>query len=121
MKSFVLSLLAVLPLLAMHQAAAPPCVAQLTLSQQGELLNITGSCRSQLDQAAHYRYELRTSKQGPGGQSQTTQGGRFDLPAKQQVQLSQVGLGAGANSHYRIHLLIFDDNGVAVAQDSVSH
>jgi hypothetical protein len=121
MKSLILPLLAALPLLALHQAATPPCIAQLALSQQGDLLHITSSCRSQLDQAAHYRYELRTLKQGPGGQSHTTQGGRFDLPAQQQVQLSQVGLGAGASSHYRIHLLIFDDNGVAVAQDSASH
>lgn len=120
MKSLVLPLLGALPLLALHQADSPPCIAQLVLSQQGELLHITSSCRSQLNQAAHYRYELQTLKQSPGGQLRTTQGGRFDLPAQQQVQLSQVGFGAGADSHYRVHLLIFDDNGHTVAQDSAS-
>lgn len=120
MKRFCLPALAALPLLALRQADSPPCTAQLTLSQQGELLRITGSCRSQLAQAAHYRYELRTLRQGPGGSSHTTQGGSFELPAQQQVQLSQVGLGAGPDSHYRIHLLVFDDAGRAVAQDSAS-
>ena len=115
MKRFLLPLLAALaalPLLALHPAGAPPCVAQLTLSQQDGLLRITGSCRSQLAQAAHYRYELHTQKLGPGGS--------FELPAQQQVQLSQVGLGAGPDNHYRIHLLVFDDAGRTVAQDSAS-
>jgi|GEM_PF-1402781 len=123
MKRFLLPMLAALsalPLLALHPAGAPPCVAQLTLSQQDGLLRITGSCRSQLAQPAHYRYELRTQKLGPGGSSRTTQGGSFELPAQQQVQLSQVGLGAGPDSHYRIHLLVFDDAGRTVAQDSAS-
>lgn len=118
MNSFFLLVLAALPLLALRQAEAPPCVAQLTLSQQGDLLHVTGTCRSQLAQAAHYRYELRTQRLGPGGSSRTSQGGRFELPAQQQVQLSQVGLGAGPDSHYRINLLVFDDAGRTVAQDS---
>ncbi len=120
MKRFFLPILATVPLLVLRQTDSPPCVAHLALNQQGELLHITGSCRSQLDQAAHYRYELQTIKHGPSGESRTTQGGRFDLPAQQQVQLSQVGLGAGADSHYRIHLLIFNENGQTVAQDSAS-
>jgi hypothetical protein len=118
MKYFLLP--ALLPLLALRPIAVPPCIAQLTLSQQGELLRVTGSCRSQLAQAARYRYELRTQRYGAGGGSRTTQGGSFELPAQQQVQLSQVGLGAGADSHYRIHLLVFDEAGRAVAQDSAS-
>lgn len=121
MNSFFLLVLTALPLLALRQAEAPPCVAQLTLSQQGDLLHVMGSCRSQLTQAAHYRYELRTQRLGPGGSSRTSQGGRFELPAQQQVQLSQVGLGAGPGSHYRINLLVFDDAGRTVAQDSARH
>ena len=120
MNSFSLLALAALPLLALRQADAPPCIAQLTLSQQGNLLHVTGTCRSQLAQPAHYRYELRTRRLGPGGSSQPSQGGRFELPAQQQVQLSQVGLGAGPDSHYRINLLVFDDAGRTVAQDSAS-
>lgn len=120
MKRFLLSSLAALPLLALHQADTPPCTAHLSLSQQGELLHVTGSCRSQLDQAAHYRYELRTQRLGASGHSQTTQRGSFELPAQQQVELSQVGLGAGGDSHYRIHLLVFDDTGRTVSQDSAS-
>lgn len=118
MTRFLLPMLAALPLLALRTADAPPCTAWLTLSQQGALLRITGSCRSQLAQAAHYRYELRTQRSGAGGTSRTMQRGSFELPAQQQVQLSQVGLGAG--SHYRIHLLVFDEAGRAVAQDSAS-
>ncbi|RZK29978.1 MAG: hypothetical protein EOO63_07870 [Hymenobacter sp.] len=121
MKSLFLLTLAALPLLALHQAAAPPCIAQITLSQQGDLLHVTGACRSQLAQVAHYHYELRTQRLGPGGSSRTTQGGHFELAAQQQVQLSQVSLGAGPDSHYRINLLVFDDSGRTVAQDSVSH
>lgn len=121
MKTFFALVLAALPLLALRQAEVPPCVALLTLSQQGDLLQVTGTCRSQLTQAAHYRYELRTRRLGSGGSSRTSQGGSFELPAQQQVQLSQVGLGAGAGSHYRIQLLVFDDAGRTVAQDSVSH
>lgn len=120
MKHFLLPALAALPLLALRPAGAPPCVARLTLSQQGSLLRVTGSCRSQLPQPAHYRYELRTQKFGAGGSSRTMQSGSFELPAQQQVQLSQVGLGAGADSHYRIHLLVFDEAGQTVAQDSAS-
>jgi hypothetical protein len=120
MKSLLLLMLATLPLLALHQADAPPCIAQLVLSQQGDLLRVTGTCRSQLAQPAHYRYELHTQRLGPGGSSRTSQSGRFELPAQQQVQLSQVGLGAGPDSHYRINLLVFDDAGRTVAQDSAS-
>jgi len=120
MKRFFIPALLALPLLALRPAGVPPCIAQLTLSQQGDLLRVTGSCRSQLPQAAHYRYELRTQKLGAGGSSRTMQGGTFELPAQQQVQLSQVGLGAGPDSHYRIHLLVFDEAGQAVAQDSAS-
>jgi hypothetical protein len=120
MNSFFLLILAVLPLLALGPADAPPCIAQLTLSQQGDLLRITGTCRSQLAQPAHYRYELHTQWLGPNGNSRTSQGGRFELPAQQQVQLSQVGLGTTPDSHYRINLLVFDDAGRTVAQDSIS-
>jgi hypothetical protein len=120
MDLFILLALTVLPLTALRQANSPPCVAQLTLSQTGNLLRVTGNCRSQLSQPARYRYELRTLHQSPSGNSRTTQGGSFELPAQQQVQLSQVGLGAASNDHYHIYLLVFDDNGRAVAQDSAS-
>ena len=83
-------------------------------------MHVTGSCRSQLDQAAHYNYELRTLRKGPAGESRTTQRGTFELPAQQQVQLSQVGLSAEPSSHYRIQLLVFDDAGRTVSQDSAS-
>jgi hypothetical protein len=120
MKLFFLVGLAALSLLALRQADAPPCVVQLTLSQQGNLLHVTSTCRSQLAQAAHYRYELRSLRHNSAGQSRTTQSGSFEL-APQQQQLSQVGMNAGADDHYNIHLLVFDDTGRAVAQDSVVH
>jgi hypothetical protein len=119
MNRFFSLFLGALPLLALQQAEVPPCVAQLILNQQGDLLHVTGTCRSQLAQAGHYRYELRSLRHSPAGQSRTTQGGSFELAPQQQVQLSQVGLNAGADDHYSIRLLIFDDTGRAVAQDSV--
>ncbi|GAB3635525.1 hypothetical protein GCM10027422_11150 [Hymenobacter arcticus] len=93
----------------------------MALREQDGLLHITGSCRSQLAQAAQYRYELRTHRTGQVGQSNTTQGGRFELPAGQEVTLSQVSLSAGTNAHYHLHLLVYDAAGHTVAQDSASH
>lgn len=100
--------------------ASPPCMARLVLQEQNGLLHIMGSCRSQLAQGAQYRYELRTQRTGRAGQSTTTQGGRFELPAGQEVTLSQVSLNAGADAHYHLHLLVYDDSGHTVAQDSAS-
>lgn len=111
--------LAALPLLALHQADSAPCLAQLILSQQGGLLHITSACRSCLSQPAHYSYELRAQRNGMAGQSHTTQRGSFELAAQQQVQLGQVVLNVQADDHYHIHLLVFDDTGRAVAQDSI--
>ena len=112
-------LLAALPLLTMHQADSAPCLAQLTLTQQSDVLHIDSACRSRLNQPAHYRYELHAQRHSAAGQSNTTQRGSFELAAQQQVQLSQVGLNVRADDHYHIHLLVFDDAGRAVAQDSV--
>jgi hypothetical protein len=120
MKQFFLCLLAALPLLALGQADPAPCLAQLTLSQQGDLLHITSACRSRLNRPAHYSYELRAQRHSAAGQSRTTQRGSFELAAQQQAQLGQLGLNVRANDHYRIHLLVFDDTGRAVAQDSVA-
>lgn len=117
-RSLVFSLVA-LPLLALPQADPAPCLAQLTLSQQGEVLHIASTCRSHLSRPAHYYYELRAQRQGAAGQAHTTQRGSFELAAQQQVQLAQVGLSVRPDDHYRIHLLVFDDTGRAVAQDSV--
>lgn len=108
------------PALAALPAGPPPCLAHLALQEQDGLLRITGSCRSQLPQPAQYRYELRTRRTGPAGQSTTSQGGRFELPAGQEVTLSQVSLNAGADAHYRLHLLVYDASGHTVAQDSAS-
>lgn len=119
MLRFIFFSFTALPLLALRQAGYEPCLAQLTLSQQGEILHVTGSCRSRLDQPAHYRYELRSLRHSPAGQSRTTQRGSFELAPQQQVQLSQVGLSAGTGDHYYIRLLVFDDTGRAVAQDSI--
>jgi hypothetical protein len=121
MNRFLLTLGATWPLLALHQGDSAPCVAHLALSQEGEIMHVTGSCRSQLSQPARYHYELRTLRQGPAGESRTTQRGTFELPAQQQVQLSQVGLSAEPSSHYRIHLLVSDDAGRTISQDSTSH
>ena len=118
MKHFLLPLaLATGPILG-QTSGTPPCQAQLQLVQEGALLRVTGSCRSHLDRAARYHYELRAQRRNASGQSRTTQRGSFELPAQQQVLLSQVGLSAGANDHYHIHLLVYDDTGRAVAQDS---
>ena len=119
MKLALLLALVAWPALAALQAA-PPCLAHLALHEQDGLLHIVGSCRSQLPQAAQYRYELRTQRTGPAGQSTTTQGGQFELPPGQEVTLSQVSLNAGADAHYHLHLLVYDATGHAVAQDSAS-
>lgn len=112
-------LLAALPLLALHQADSAPCLAQLTLTQQGDILHVVSACSSHLNQPAHYSYELRAQRSGAAGQSHTTQRGSFELAAQQQVQLGQVGLNVRADDHYHIHLLVFDNTGRAVAQDSI--
>ncbi|GAA4503460.1 hypothetical protein GCM10023172_28330 [Hymenobacter ginsengisoli] len=121
MKYRFLAALGLLPLLALHPAGTPPCRVQLLLSQQGQLLRVTGTCRSQLDQAAHYRYELRALRQGPGRPAHTSQRGSFELPAQQQVALAQLGLHIGTLRHYRLRLLVFDATGRAIAQDSATH
>lgn len=90
------------------------------LHEQDGLLHITGSCRSQVAQAAQYRYELRTQRAGVGGQSTTSQGGRFELSPGQEVMLSRVSLNTGADAHYHLHLFVYDDSGHTVAQDSAS-
>lgn len=113
--------LAALPLLALHQADSAPCLAQLSFTQQGNLLHITSACRSRLSQPAHYSYELRAQRRSAAGQSHTTQRGSFELAAQQQVQLGQIGLNVRADDHYHVHLLVFDDTGRAVAQDSIVH
>ena len=114
-----LCLLALLgwPALAFSQAQ-PPCQAQLLLRQQGNLLCVTSSCRSQLAEAATYHYELRALRHSAAGGAHTSQHGSFALPAQQQVVLSQVGLQTGNHRHYHIRLLVFDATGRAVAQDS---
>lgn len=111
--------LVALPLLALHQANLPPCLAQLTFTQQGDLMHITSACRSRLSQPAHYSYELRAQRTNAAGQSRTTQRGSFELAAQQQVQLGQLGLNVQPEDHYHIHLLVFDDTGRAVARDSL--
>lgn len=121
MKCGFLVVLGALPLLALRQPSAPPCLVRLSLSQQGQLLRVTSTCRSQLDQAAHYRYELRALRHGPGGPAHTSQRGSFELPAQQQVELAQLGLHAGTQNHYRLRLLVFDATGRAIAQDSAIH
>lgn len=120
MKRSLLLGLAVLPLLALIQAEPAPCQAQLQLEQQGLLLRVTGLCRSHLDQAARYRYELRALRHSPAGQANTTQRGAFEVLAQQEVTLSQVGFSMGRDSHYHLHLLVYDDAGHAVAQDSAA-
>jgi hypothetical protein len=117
--TLLLAALGAWPALATWQAS-PPCLARLMLHEQDGLLHITSSCRSQSPQAAQYRYELHTQRAGRAGQSTTTQGGRFELPPGQEVTLSQINLNAGADAHYRLHLLVYDATGHAVAQDSAS-
>lgn len=112
-------LLAALPLMTLRQTNPAPCLAQLTLSQQDDLLHITSACSSSLNQPARYSYELRAQRRGAAGQSRTTQRGNFELAAHQQVPLGQLGLSVRAADHYRILLLVFDDTGRAVAQDSL--
>jgi hypothetical protein len=98
----------------------PPCQARLHLSQQTHLLTLTGSCHSLLDQPAHYRYQLVVWRRGAGGQSHNTQGGEFALGAQQEATLSTVQLNVAATDSYKAKLVVFDANGYAVAQDSVS-
>ncbi|RZL14446.1 MAG: hypothetical protein EOO62_05435 [Hymenobacter sp.] len=119
MKQFFLCSLVALPLLALQQVDSAPCLAQLASTQEGDLLRITIACRSRLSQPAHYSYELRAQRHGAAGQSHTSQRGSFELAAQQQVQLSQIGFNVRADDHYHVRLLIFDDTGRTVAQDSI--
>lgn len=96
----------------------PPCQAVLDLRWHEHLLTVTGHCRSQLAQAARYRYQLVVVRQGAGGRSQNSQGGEFVLPPQQDAVLAEVRLNAGPHDVYLARLLVFDLNGQPVAQDS---
>ena len=98
----------------------PPCQAKLHLSQEAQLLTLTGHCQSLLDQPARYRYQLVVRRRGAGGQSQNTQGGEFALPAQQDATLSTVRLNMTPTDSYQAKLTVFDAEGRAVAQDSAS-
>ncbi|WP_325135327.1 curli-like amyloid fiber formation chaperone CsgH [Hymenobacter sp.] len=100
--------------------AAPPCQARLRLSQEAQLLTLTGQCQSLLDEPARYRYQLLVRRRGAGGQSQNTQSGEFALPARQAATLSTVRLQVAPTDSYQARLTIFDAEGRTVAQDSVS-
>lgn len=97
-----------------------PCEARLQLLRQGQLLTITGHCRSLLAAPAHYRYQLLVHHQSSSGQSQNSQGGAFALAARQDAVLSRVQLSAGQPDQCSARLLIFDGLGHLVAQDSTS-
>ena len=99
---------------------APPCQAKLHLSQEAQLLTLTGHCQSLLDQPARYRYQLVVRRRGAGGQSQNTQGGEFALPAQQEATLSTVRLQVAPTDSYQAQLLVFDAENHIVAQDSAS-
>ena len=96
----------------------PVCQAKLVLEQQAQFLTVTGHCRSLLATPARYRYQLLVLHQGAGGRSQNAQGGAFALPAQQEAVLSRVRLQTSPDDHYSVRLLIFDEAGHPVAQDS---
>ena len=103
------------------QAEAPaPCQARLETKQQDGMLTVTGHCRNLLPTAAHYRYEMSLMRESPGGHSQNTQRGEFDLAPQQEVALSNTRVNASPQDTYRIHLRVLDAQGHIVAQDSAS-
>lgn len=98
----------------------PACQARLELVRQAQFLTVTGHCRNLLDAPARYRYQLLVRHQSAGGQSQNKQAGEFTLLPQQEAVLSRVQLQASPQDHYSAKLLIFDEAGRAVAQDSTS-
>lgn len=98
----------------------PVCQAKLVLEQQAQFLTVTGHCRSLLATPARYRYQLLVLQRGAGGQSQNTQNGTFALPAQQEAVLARVQLQTSPDDHYAVRLLILDEVGRPVAQDSTA-
>lgn len=68
--------------------------------------------------SARYRYQLVVKHRSSIGQSQNSQGGTFDLAGSQDIVLSSVRLSAGPNDSLVAQLLIFDELGHVIAQDS---
>lgn len=101
-------------------ANEPPCQATLRLSQEAQLLTLTGYCHSLLAEPARYRYQLVVWRRGAGGQSRNTQGGEFALGGQQEAALTTVRLNVSPTDSYQAKLLIFDAGGHVVAQDSAS-
>ena len=96
-----------------------PCQAWISTQHTMDGLTFTGHCRSLLQQPNTYRYELRLRKWGNAGQSSSSQGGQFELVANQQLVLSQIRVNSDSQTHYQVHLRIFNAANELVAQDSV--
>ena len=88
----------------------PPTIehrAWIDANQQDDMLTIQGKFSNDSQQAETFRYELITTKQGKSGSSSSTQAGRFEAPAQEEVLLSNVSINVSSEDTYVIELKIF--------------
>ena len=71
------------------------------------MLRIQGRFANDSPQAAQFRYELTTMKQGTAGNSSSTQSGYFEVPAHGDISLSNVSININEEDTYIIELKIF--------------
>jgi len=83
-------------------------------------LKVLAFCRNNTTQDAILRYELKAKKAGPSGTADTFQAGSFNIASRQEKCLSELGLSASSDDHYRIELKVYKDEKL-VAEDFTAY
>ena len=83
-------------------------------------LKILAFCRNNTSKDAMLRYELKAKKAGSAGTTDTFQAGSFNIASRQEKCLSELGLSASSDDHYRIELKVYKDEKL-VAEDFTAY
>ncbi|WP_394343526.1 curli-like amyloid fiber formation chaperone CsgH [Hymenobacter metallilatus] len=97
------------------------CQARLVAQPTNGMLLITGFCRNKTPQPLPVRYELLTSRSGQAGSTRNMQSGTYTIAPAQEQALSQTSISFQPDDACSIHLRLFNQHGLLLAEDSVIH
>jgi len=83
-------------------------------------LKVLAFCRNNTSKDVILRYEIKAKKTGSAGTTDTFQAGSFNIASRQEKCLSELGLSASSDDHYRIELKVYKDEKL-VAEDFTAY
>lgn len=104
------------------------CRAQLQQEQEGSQAEISVTTKDGITTVSGYfvndrtikselQYKLKVERDGKGGKTSSSQGGKFDAKADEKVLLSTSGVNISEGDEYTFTLTILDSDGNIIAEN----